>query len=107
VNWGRKLTFIKGFNFHLCCYSKWILIFYLKAYFYNTELINLAFIASELVCGAMIIVWLSSIIDNKGIGQGTSLIIFTNIVVTLISKNLLNTQQFDQILLFKLRSYYS
>jgi preprotein translocase subunit SecY len=45
----RKLTFIKGFNFHLCCYSKWILIFYLKAYFYNT---NLAFIASELVCGA-------------------------------------------------------
>jgi preprotein translocase subunit SecY len=55
----------------------------LKSIFYNTEL-NLAFIASELVCGAMIIVWLSS--DNKGIGQGTSLIIFTNIVVTLISK---------------------
>jgi preprotein translocase subunit SecY len=27
-------------------------------------------------------------IDNKGIGNGTSLIIFTNIIVTLISKNL-------------------
>jgi hypothetical protein len=33
----------------------------------------------------MIIVWLSSIIDNKGIGQGT-FNYFTNIVVTLISK---------------------
>jgi hypothetical protein len=53
----------------------------------------------------MIIVWLSSTL-NKGIGQG-NFNYFTNIVVTLISKNLLNTQQFDQILLFKLRSYYS
>jgi preprotein translocase subunit SecY len=43
----------------------------------------------------MIIVWLSNLIDNKGIGNGTSLIIFTNIVVTLISKNILLTQQFD------------
>jgi preprotein translocase subunit SecY len=55
----------------------------------------------------MIIVWLSSI-DNKGIGQGTSLIIFYKHCCDLnYKKNLLNTQQFDQILLFKLRSYYS
>jgi preprotein translocase subunit SecY len=40
----------------------------------------------------MIIVWLSNIIDSKGIGNGTSIIIFTNIVVTLISKNLFNTE---------------
>ena len=37
----------------------------------------------------MLIVWLSNIIDTKGIGNGTSIIIFTNIVVTLIGKNLL------------------
>ena len=42
----------------------------------------------ELVAGAMLIVWLSNIIDNKGIGNGTSIIIFTNIVVTLINKDL-------------------
>ena len=36
----------------------------------------------------MLIVWLSNIIDNKGIGNGTSIIIFTNIIVTLVSKNL-------------------
>jgi preprotein translocase subunit SecY len=41
----------------------------------------------ELVTGAMIIVWLSQLIDKKGIGNGTSLIIFTNIVMTLLNKN--------------------
>ena len=45
----------------------------------------------------MLIVWLSNIIDNKGIGNGTSMIIFTNIVVTLISKNLLTNQKFDNV----------
>jgi preprotein translocase subunit SecY len=73
------------------------LIFYLKAYFYNTELLNFILIGTELVTGSMLIVWLSNIIDNKGIGNGTSLIIFTNIVVTLISKNLLNLPLNDNI----------
>jgi preprotein translocase subunit SecY len=99
----RKLTFYKKIlTFLFAIVQSGFLIFYLKDYFYNTNLVNLAFIASELVCGAMIIVWLSSMIDNKGIGQGTSLIIFTNIVVTLISKNLLNTQQFDQTFLVEI-----
>lgn len=92
----RKLTFYKKvLTFLFAIIQSGFLIFYLKAYFYNTELMNLVFIGSELVCGAMIIVWLSSVIDNKGIGQGTSLIIFTNIVVTLISKNLWKTQPLD------------
>ena len=65
------------------------LIFYLKTYFYSTALFDLVSIGTQLVTGSMIIVWLSTIIDNKGIGNGTSLIIFTNIVVTLIGKNLL------------------
>lgn len=99
----RKLTFYKKvLTFIFAIIQSGFLIFYLKAYFYNTELVNLAFIGSELVCGAMIIVWLSNIIDNKGIGQGTSLIIFTNIVVTLISKNLLSTQQFDQLFVIQI-----
>ena len=73
------------------------LIFYLKAYFYNTEFLNFALIGLELVTGAMLIVWLSNIIDTKGIGNGTSLIIFTNIVVTLISKNLLAVPTTDNV----------
>lgn len=71
------------------------LISYLKAYFYSSTVYNFTIFVSELVTGAMIVVWLSNMIDNKGIGNGTSLIIFTNIVVTLISKNLLNYQTFD------------
>ena len=73
------------------------LIFYLKAYFYNTEFLNFALIGLELVTGSMFIVWLSNIIDTKGIGNGTSLIIFTNIVVTLISKNLLAVPTTDKV----------
>jgi len=73
------------------------LIFYLKAYFYNTEFLNFALIGLELVTGSMLIVWLSNIIDTKGIGNGTSLIIFTNIVVTLISKNLLVVPTTDNV----------
>ena len=98
----RKLTFYKkALTFVFAIVQSLFLIFYLKAYFYNTELTNLALITTELVCGAMIIVWLSSIIDNKGIGNGTSLIIFTNIVVTLISKNLLITQTLDNTFLIQ------
>jgi len=73
------------------------LIFYLKSYFYNTELLNFTLIGLELVTGAMLIVWLSNIIDTKGIGNGTSLIIFTNIVVTLIGKNLLTMSTADNV----------
>ena len=36
-----------------------------------------------LVTGSMIVMWLSEIITEKGIGQGASLVIFLNIVATL------------------------
>jgi preprotein translocase subunit SecY len=96
----RKLTFYKKvLTLIFSIVQSGFLIFYLKSYFYNTELFNLALISSELVAGSLFIVWLSNIIDNKGIGNGTSMIIFTNIVVTLISKNLLINQKFDSIFL--------
>ena len=94
----RKLTFYKKvLTLVFSIVQSGFLIFYLKSYFYNTELLNLVLISSELVAGSMLIVWLSNIIDNKGIGNGTSMIIFTNIVVTLISKNLLTNQKFDSV----------
>ena len=94
----RKLTFYKKvLTLIFSIVQSGFLIFYLKSYFYNTEIFNLVLISSELVVGSMFIVWLSNIIDNKGIGNGTSMIIFTNIVVTLISKNLLINQKFDSV----------
>jgi preprotein translocase subunit SecY len=64
----------------------------LKSYFYDLGIFNTIITSLQLVSGAMLIVWLSNIIDNKGIGNGTSIIIFTNIIVTLIGKNVLNYQ---------------
>ena len=85
----RKLTFYKKIvTVIFSIIHSVFLIFYLKSYFYYVELINFVYVTLELVAGALLIVWLSNIIDNKGIGNGTSIIIFTNIVVTLIGKNL-------------------
>jgi len=86
----RKILFYKKIlTLIFAIVQSGFLIFYLKTYFYSTALFDLVSIGTQLVTGSMIIVWLSTIIDNKGIGNGTSLIIFTNIVVTLIGKNLL------------------
>ena len=94
----RKLLFYKKIlTLLFSIVQSGFLIFYLKAYFYNTELLNFILIGLELVTGAMLIVWLSNIIDTKGIGNGTSLIIFTNIVVTLIGKNLLAMPTTDNV----------
>ena len=85
----RKLTFYKKvLTLIFSIVQSIFLIFYLKSYFYNVELLNFVYVTLELITGALLIVWLSNIIDSKGIGNGTSIIIFTNIVVTLISKNL-------------------
>ena len=99
----RKLLFYKKIlTLVFSIVQSGFLIFYLKSYFYNTELFNFALISSELVAGSMLIVWLSNIIDSKGIGNGTSMIIFTNIVVTLISKNLLVSQKFDAVFIVEI-----
>nr|YP_009545412.1 preprotein translocase subunit SecY [Mallomonas splendens]AYO28566.1 preprotein translocase subunit SecY [Mallomonas splendens] len=62
-------------------------IFYIKSYIYDTSLFNFSFLTLQLSCGSLILVWLSSLIDNKGIGNGTSLIILANIVISFLNKN--------------------
>ena len=87
----KKLNFYKKVvTLIFAIFQSLLLISYLKPYFYDTSLISSLVTITELVTGALLIVWLTNIIDSKGIGNGTSLIIFTNIVVTVISKNLLN-----------------
>ena len=99
----KKLTFYKKvLTFIFSIIQSILLIIYLKSYFYNTDLFNLSIIVLELVTSTMLTVWLSTLIDNQGIGNGTSIIIFTNIVITLISKNLLNFNIFDQTFLVEI-----
>ena len=94
----RKLTFYKKvITLIFSIVQSIFLIFYLKPYFYNIEILNFFYVTLELVTGALLIVWLSNIIDSKGIGNGTSIIIFTNIVVTLISRNLFTTSSTSSI----------
>jgi preprotein translocase subunit SecY len=94
----QKLTFYKKvltiiFGLVQSC----ALLFYLKSYFYNTELSNFAAICLEFVTGTLLTVWLSTLIDNQGIGNGTSIIIFTNIITGLINKSFFVSQQFDSL----------
>ena len=99
----QKLLFYKKLlTFIFAIGQSIFLISYLKGYFYSSSISTFITFVTELVTGAMIVVWLSNIIDNKGIGNGTSLIIFTNIVVTLISKNLLDYQNFDISFVFQI-----
>jgi len=78
------------------------LVFYLRPYLYTTEFFNLGIIGLQLVTGSLLVVWLSNLIDIKGIGNGTSLIIFANIVIGLITKNIFGNALTDQFFLFEI-----
>jgi len=94
----QKLTFYKKIlTIIFGLVQSGALIFYLKSYFYNTELSNFGLISLELVSGTLLTVWLSTLVDNQGIGNGTSIIIFTNIITGLINKNFFGVQQFDSL----------
>jgi preprotein translocase subunit SecY len=99
----KKLTFYKKIlTLVFSIVQTGFLLYYLQSYFYDTNFQYFISSGLELVSGAMIIVWLSSIIDNKGIGNGTSLIIFTNIVVSIIGKNLLEKPQLNNTFIFQI-----
>lgn len=90
----RQLTFYKKLlTFFLAVIQSYFLLTALKSYFYINDFLNFAIIGFELVTGSLIIVWLTSIIDTKGIGNGTSLLVFTNIITNLFNKNLINNIQ--------------
>ena len=83
----KKLTLYKKLlTLFFSVVQSTFLILYIKPYFYDTDILNLVTTGIELISGSMIIVWLSSVIDNKGIGNGTSLIILTNIVIGILGK---------------------
>jgi len=95
----RKLAFYKKIlTFLFASVQSGFLIFYLQSYFYLANFSNFFVFGLELVTGSMLMVWISTLIDNKGIGNGTSLIIFINIVTTLLSKNIFSQIQVDPII---------
>jgi preprotein translocase subunit SecY len=90
----RQLTFYKKIlTTILALIQSYFLLNALKSYFYVNDLFNFGIIAFELVTGSLIIVWLTNIIDTKGIGNGTSLLVFTNIVTNIFNKNVFNNVQ--------------
>jgi len=92
----KKITFYKKLlTLFFSIIQSIFLIIYLKSYVYDTSFFNLGILILELASSTMITVWLSNIIDSQGIGNGTSIIIFTNIVITLISKSLLISQKLN------------
>ena len=77
----KKLKFYKKvLTLVLAIFQSILLLSYLKPYFYDTSLISSLSTISELVTGALLIVWFTNIIDNYGVGNGTSILIFTNIL---------------------------
>lgn len=94
---GRKKLFFykKILTLVLSIIQGSFLIFYLKPYFYNTEIFNLGLSLIELVSGSLIIVWLCTLIDNKGIGNGTSLIILCNITITFLTRSNVSLSNFN------------
>jgi preprotein translocase subunit SecY len=98
----KKLAFYKkGATFLFALVQSIYLIYYLSPYFYTKSFFFFFLTSIELVSGAMSLVWFTNLIDNRGIGNGSSLIIFTNILLTLFTKNSINTFHFNFSLLFQ------
>jgi preprotein translocase subunit SecY len=99
----RKIMFYKKIvTLVFAAFQSGLLIFYLQPYFYVTGLFNLVLIGLQLVAGSLFVVWLSNLIDKKGLGNGTSLIIFANIIIGLFTKNIFLTSLTDKFLFFEI-----
>jgi preprotein translocase subunit SecY len=99
----RKIMFYKKIvTLIFAAFQSGLLIFYLQPYFYITGLFNLTLIGLQLVAGSLFVVWLSNLIDKKGLGNGTSLIIFANIIIGLLTKNIFFNSLNDQFLFFEI-----
>lgn len=85
----RKIAFYKKIlTFFFSIIQSGFFLNAIKSYLFSSNPFLLFLIGLQLVFGAMVMVWLSNLIDNKGIGNGTSIFIFINIISTLINKNI-------------------
>lgn len=61
---------------------------YLDAYLYQNDFATLLLLLVQIISGSMIIIWLCNFIDKKGIGNGTSIVIMTNILGAIFKRSL-------------------
>lgn len=94
---GRKrLFFYKKFlSFIIAIIQSYFLLGYIKPYLYQVNFLTSLVLTSELVTGTMILIWLCNLVDTKGLGNGTSIFIFVNIVVSFFTKNVFTLFQFN------------
>jgi preprotein translocase subunit SecY len=79
-----------------------ILINSLKGYFYDTGTLNLGLTLLLLTVSSMIVVWATEYIDNEGIGNGTSLIIFNNIIIGQLPKISFAVKEYNAFFFFQI-----
>jgi len=94
TQYTRYLTVLIAFVYSL------LIAFFLKPFVFGWNLFQALKIASTLTTGSIIILWLSELITEKGIGNGTSLFIFVNISSSL-PKTISNFDVFVPTLLLK------
>ncbi|RZL51184.1 MAG: hypothetical protein EOP00_00675 [Pedobacter sp.] len=85
---GRQRLFFykKIATFFLSVIQAIFLIRFLQSYIHNLGLSSLILLGVELVAGSFLILWLSTQIDKAGIGNGSSLILFSNAMFPFVKK---------------------
>jgi preprotein translocase subunit SecY len=96
---GKKQLFFykKALSLLFAIFQSIFLIFYLKPYFYDRSFASFFSSGLELTTGSLIVIWISTIIDTKGLGNGSSLIILVNILVTTI-RNFVTNFEFPKVI---------
>jgi preprotein translocase subunit SecY len=86
----RRLAFYKkGLTILIAGVQSVSLLTYIKGYFYIFDYYSIFSSALILIMGSMSIIFISSKIDSKGIGNGSSLIILTNILLSILNNQIL------------------
>jgi preprotein translocase subunit SecY len=99
----RKLkSYKKYLTLIFSIFQSLILINSLKGYFYDTGIFNLGLTVLLLTVCSMIVVWATEYIDNEGVGNGTSLIIFNNIIIGQLPKISFAIQDYDLYFVFQI-----
>lgn len=81
---GKKKLFVykKFLAFFFSFIQASYLISTLYLYIYDTKWQNLCLLVWILMLGSLITIWCVNLIDEKGLGNGTSLVIFSNIIIS-------------------------
>nr|YP_010330277.1 preprotein translocase subunit SecY [Porphyridium aerugineum]UNJ17993.1 preprotein translocase subunit SecY [Porphyridium aerugineum] len=95
----------RSFSFGWAIIQSLSISFWIRPYVFDWNISFIADTVLSLTTGSMLVMWLSELITEKGIGNGTSLLIFFNVISNLPKDNIQNfilTANFNLALLVKL-----